>query len=99
MLKDITEPIKIDEKISVQRNYILAKEFAYRAIEGEYGVPVLRNVAIGTTQIDGILNLNDRRTLIEVKYRKTPSWKRLLTQTINHFNPILVDKLIYIISS
>ncbi len=87
--QDTSERLDVSETIAVRHDYILAEELAFREIEGEFGVPVLRNVALGTAEINGVLNYKGKRTAIEIKFRRRPSWKRLIGQTIDRFDRIL----------
>jgi hypothetical protein len=73
----------------VRHEYVLAEELAFREIEGEFGVPVMRNVAMGRVEVDGMFTVNGKTTAIEIKFTKLPNWRRVIEHTIARLDRFL----------
>ncbi|MGA2325562.1 MAG: hypothetical protein ABSH05_04680 [Bryobacteraceae bacterium] len=80
----------IAQAVSIRHAYVLAEELAFREIEREFGMPVQRNVAIGSDiGLDGILLHHGKPMAIEVKFTRQPSWRRLVEHTLPRLERVL----------
>lgn len=66
----------VPREISIRQTYALAEELAIREIETEFGVPVQRNLAVGSSLLDGVATMHGILTAIEVKFVRGREWKR-----------------------
>jgi hypothetical protein len=67
---------------SLRQTYVMAEELALREIEAEFGVPVQRNLAVGSALLDGVAGLHGVLTAIEVKFVRGPEWRRRAREVI-----------------
>ena len=67
---------------SLRQTYVMAEELALREIEAEFGVPVQRNLAVGSALLDGVAGLHGVLTAIEVKFVRGPEWRRRAREAI-----------------
>jgi hypothetical protein len=67
---------------SLRETYVMAEELAFREIEAEFGVPVQRNLAVGSSLLDGVAGLHGVLTAIEVRFVRGPEWRRRAREAI-----------------
>jgi len=67
----------------LRSDVVLAEELAFRAVEAEFGRPILRHVrAASDVQVDGVFQLADREVALEVKFARTSDWERFAQQAL-----------------
>lgn len=74
--------LDVAEAMAIRHEYVLAEELAFREIEEEFGVPVLRNVAMGAVGFDGILTVKGKPTAIEIKFTRRRNWRMMMNETV-----------------
>jgi hypothetical protein len=94
-----SNPLEGDvRKAPLTAQILVAETLAVKAIEAEFGRPIIRNQHIQHRSLrhDGVFHLPDRQVVVEVKFTRSRSWAREIASAISYAEEIQKGKQVAI---